>query len=191
MFQNSKFKIQNNGFSLIEIVVAIGIITVGLMVIVTLFNQNIKSEIRNKNKLIATYLANESIEVIRQQRDNTWFKGGVDTWMHSIPTGDVAIGLDDSGDIRKGWEIVTSDSGRRKIYLSDNSYVQHKDSAINWVDWGWKETAFERYLTITTGVGASGCLAGHEDDCMKITSRILLDGVQITEVTAYLYDKWH
>ncbi|MEA1937419.1 MAG: hypothetical protein U9N04_04925 [Patescibacteria group bacterium] len=179
-------KQNKNGFSIIEVIVATGIITIGIIPIIALFNQNLKSEIRNKNVLIATYLTNESIEIVRQKRDNNW-SAGVD-WMTDIPTGDVIVGLDNNNDIRTGWEVVTPGSiGYRKIYLSDDdSYVQCDNSSLG----SWTETPFERYLTIDTGAGTSGCLAGHEDDCMRITSYVLFGGTQIVEVTAYLYDDW-
>ena len=192
----SFFKKQNkNGFSIIEVIVAVGIITIGIIPIITLFNQNLESEIKNKNTLIAVYLASESIEIVRQQRDNNWFKTPPDLWMTDIPTGNVIVGLNDSDgnrdNIREGWEIIESNDDRKKVYLSGNSYVQHRSSGGgNWSVWGWTETPFERYLTIDTGVGTSGCLVGHEVNCMRITSYVSSNGTTVAEVTAYLYDGW-
>ena len=168
-----------------EVIVAVGIVTIGIIPIITLFNQNLKNEIKNKNILIATYLANESIEIVRQQRDNSWSAG--DPWMTDISTGNVIVGLNNNSDIRKGWEVVApSDIDHRKVYLnSDDSYVQFDGSAP-----GWTETPFERYLTIDTGVGTSGCFVGHETNCMRITSHVSFNGTTVAEVTAYLYNGW-
>ena len=193
-------KQNKNGFSIVEVIVAVGIITIGIIPIITLFNQNLKSEIKNKNTLIAAYLANESIEIVRQQRDNNW-SAGVD-WMTGdtpldpvIPTGDVIVGLNNKNDIRGGWEIKTSNINREKVYLSKNteagdntfgSYVQLRDNSFS----DWEETPFERYLTIDTGVGTNGCLVGHEANCMRITSYVSFGGTTIAEVTAYLYNGW-
>lgn len=182
-------KQNKNGFSLIEIIFSIGLITVGLVSILSLFNYNIKNGIRNKNKLVAIYLAEEQIEIIRQLRDNNWFINK--DWMFQIPSGNVIASLIDSGDIRKGWEIETSNANIKKVYLFNSSYVQFKNDPIA----SWQETNFERYLTITKGDGDSGnsIAPGCFDtvDCMEITSHVFLNGTQIIEITAYLYDKWY
>jgi len=177
-------KQNKNGFSIVEVIVAVGIITIGIIPIITLFNQNLRSEIRNKNVLIATYLANESIEIVRQKRDNSWSVGDP-SWMTDIPTGDVIVGLNDNTDIRKGWEIIVpGNADYRKVYLDSNdSYVQFDGSSPG----SWIKTPFERYLTIDTGT--VGCL-GAGADCMQITSHVLFNGTTIVEVTAYLYDGW-
>lgn len=178
---------KKNGFSLIEVVFAIGIITVGLISILSLFVHNVRTEINSKNKLIAIYLANESIEIVRQTRDNNWFNNR--DWMFQVSEGDVIVGLVDKTDIRKGWEIETSNVNRKKVYLSNSSYVQYKTSPVA-AD-GWVETNFERHLTINENSGGAiaGCLG--VTDCMEITSHIFLNGTQIVEVTAYLYDGWY
>ena len=185
------------GFSLMEIIISIAIITIGLVAIISLFTSNIKSEIRSRDKLIAVYLANESIEIVRQQRDNNWFKGI--NWMSGIPTGDVIVGLNDENDIRTGWEIVASNASRNKIYLSEDndlshstfgSYVQLEDP----VPVSWKETKFTRYLTITLGGGdntndvAVGCF--DSTDCMEVVSHVLSNGIQLTKITSYFYEGW-
>lgn len=177
-------KQNKNGFSLMEVVIAIGIITVGLISIVSLFSQNLKIEIKNKNRLIAIYLANESIEIIRQQRDNNWFSAN--SWLHDFPAlpEDVVVSLNNINDIRQGWEVVQSNNNRKKVYLKDGSYLQYKDTTLFAAS---EETSFERYLTIETGT--VGCL-GAGADCVQITSHVLLNGVQLFEVTAYLYNKW-
>lgn len=170
------------GFSLIEVTFSIAIITISLVSIISLFSNNIKSEIKSRNKLIAVYLANESIEIVRQQRDNNWF--GEVGWMTDIPVGNVIVGLNDDNDIRKGWEVVVSNVNRKKIYLFNSSYVQLKSAAPI----GWEETGFERYLTIDTGT--AGCF-GAGAECMEVTSYVSFKGVQSAEITAYFYDGWY
>ena len=184
------------GFSLIEVTVSIAIITIGLIAIISLFNSNIKNEIRSRNKLIAVYLANESIEIVRQQRDNNWFKGV--NWMTDFdvhPMNGSIVGLNNSNnDIREGWEIASANVLNIKVYLSNNSYVQHQSPAVQVAAFGWEKTRFERYLTITLGDGddantvAVGCF--DSVDCMEVTSHVLFGGVQFAEVTAYFYDGW-
>ena len=168
------------GFNLIEVAFSVAIITTGLLVIISLFSANIKSEIRNKNKLIAVYLANESVEIVRQQRDNNWFSGI--GWMTGIPTGNVAVVPQDATDVRKGWNIVAAavDTDERKVFLTDNDV--YLNNAVTATD-----TGFERYLTINTGTAE--CF-GAGAECMEVTAYVLFNGVQFAEVTTYFYDKW-
>lgn len=182
-------KIRENGFSLMEIIFAIGIITVGLVSILSLFIYNIKVGINNKNKLVAIYLANESIEVVRQQRDNNWFINN--DWMFGIDEGNRIICLTDENDIRKGWEIKEDNMSRRKIFLDNDLFVQSRNPPLA----SWEKTGFERYITITYGDGNSGDLVAtgcfDSTDCVEITSHVSFNGTQIVEITTYLYNNWY
>lgn len=187
---------ESGGFSLLEVIFSIAIITVGIISILTLFNYNLKAEINNKNKLIAIYLAQESIEIARQQRDNVWFGGDANFLDNTeFLDGEVIIGLVDKDNnrdnIREGWEIVESNSERKKVYLSNDSYVQHRNVEGNWAGWGWKKTGFERYLTIENNSGGSGVNGCDIDDCVRIISHVSFNGTEIVTVTAYLYDDWY
>ena len=75
---NSKFQILNSrhGFTILEITVCIFIIVMGLMGVLSLANQNIQVETINKNTLIASQLAQEGLEMVRNKRDMNWLQGG-------------------------------------------------------------------------------------------------------------------
>lgn len=186
-------KQSNKGFSIIEVIVAVGIITIGIIPIISLFTMNLNNEIKNKNRLIAAYLANESIEIVRQERDDNWT--AVVDWMAGILAdgSEVIVGLNNEDDIKEGWEIVTSNANREKVYLSNDSYVQLKSASPG----SWKETPFVRYLEITEneesppGSGTytvAGCLGTLE--CVEIVSYVKFNGTEIAKITAYLYDGW-
>lgn len=186
----------SSGFSLLEVIFSIAIITTGIVSILTLFNYNLKAEINNKNKLIAIYLAQESIEAVRQIRDNIWF-GGDSVFLDNseFSDNDVIIGLVDNGgskdNIREGWEIIGSDADRKKVYFSNDSYVQHRGAGLGWVGWGWEETGFERYLEIdnsSDGSVANGC---DIDSCVRIISHVSFNGTEIVAIAAYLHDDWY
>ena len=186
------FKKQNeNGFSLIEVIFSIGIITVGIVSILTLFNYNLKAEINNKNKLIAIYLAQESIEIIRQNRDNAWFSGDSDFLDNSeFSDGKYIVFPKDTNIINQGWKIKILDideEAYKKVYINNGYYVQKNNNAPG----GWEETGFERYLKIDNsldGSVASGC---DINSCARIVSHISFNGTEIVTVTAYLYDDWY
>lgn len=177
-----------NGFSLIEIVFSIGIITVSIISLLLLFSYNVKNESDNKNKLIAVYLSEESIEVVRQTRDSNWFSGN--DWMDGIILGNVVISVKDQNDLRKGWEIKAMGGGgnKKKIYLSSGSYVQFNGA----IPAGWTYTNFNRQLRIDENnnpAPVAECFG--TPDCVKITSSVYFKGNLIAEATAYLYDGWY
>ena len=60
------------GFGIIESTVAIYIITMGLLGLVSLAAQSTQVQYINKNTLIASELAQEGIELVRNMRDDNW-----------------------------------------------------------------------------------------------------------------------
>lgn len=59
-------------FSLVEIMIALFIISMGLTGILSLIGQNLRSQSYNKSSLMAYQLAQEGIELIRYVRDTNW-----------------------------------------------------------------------------------------------------------------------
>lgn len=188
LFFSSRKASNQNGFSLIEVVFSMGIITVGIISLLSLFSYNVRSEANSKNKLIAVYLSEESIEVVRQIRDSNWFSGN--DWMDGITLGNAVISVYDQNDLRKGWETKAMGGGgnKKKIYLSNGSYVQF-DGAI---PAGWTYTGFNRQLRIDeNGNPAPVAECFGILDCVKITSSVYFKDNLIAETTAYLYDGWY
>jgi len=67
------------GFTLLEVMAAIFVVTVGLMGIFTVI-QNLSAQTSiSSNRLIASYLAQEGIEIIRNIRDTNWLEQKVAT----------------------------------------------------------------------------------------------------------------
>ena len=64
-----------SGFSLVEIITILFIISLGLVGIMSLIIQNIQSQSYNKSNLIAYQLAQEGVELIRKVRDSNWREG--------------------------------------------------------------------------------------------------------------------
>lgn len=64
----------NKGFSILEVVIAMGIITVGLLGVSSLALQNLQVETINKNYLVASMLAQEGMELVRNVRDTNFLK---------------------------------------------------------------------------------------------------------------------
>jgi len=60
---------------MLELIVALGVITTGVIGTVTLTTSSLASSIDTSNRVTATYLASEGIEIIRMFRDNNWQAG--------------------------------------------------------------------------------------------------------------------
>lgn len=73
----------NSGISIIEVTVAIFIVTVGLVGVLSLVIQNIEAQYVNKNVLIASGLAQEGIELTRNIRDLNWLTAG-NIWYQNL-----------------------------------------------------------------------------------------------------------
>ena len=82
MFFNVK-KNKKNGFTLLETVIAIGIVSIGILSILALSKQSELIVYDARDKLTAAYLAKEGIEVVRNRRDQNWLMGGV-AWNDGI-----------------------------------------------------------------------------------------------------------
>ena len=67
-----KINYNQPGFSLIEVLAVLFIVSVSLIGLVSLIIQNIQAQTINKNNLIAYNLAQEGVELIRQVRDSNW-----------------------------------------------------------------------------------------------------------------------
>jgi len=73
------------GFSLVEVMTVLLVISLGLVGVLSLIAQNIKSQNINEKALVAHQLAQEGIEIVRSIRDGNW-KAGID-WRDGLPEG--------------------------------------------------------------------------------------------------------
>ncbi|MEA2007130.1 MAG: prepilin-type N-terminal cleavage/methylation domain-containing protein [Patescibacteria group bacterium] len=69
--KNYKLQIKNSnsGFTLIEIILVLAITAVGFTAIYALYASNIKHEVESRYEIIASNLAQEGVEIIRNRRD--------------------------------------------------------------------------------------------------------------------------
>ena len=66
---------RKKGFTLLEVIIAVFVTTIGLIGVVNVINQVIiRTEVLSK-RLTAVYLAQEGIEIVRNIRDENWLNG--------------------------------------------------------------------------------------------------------------------
>lgn len=66
------------GFTLLETIVAVGVLAIGIVASLTLVSKSVQTVRMSQNRLIASYLAQEGVELVRNIRDGNWNNG--DPW---------------------------------------------------------------------------------------------------------------
>ncbi len=81
-------KNRNNGFGLLGVMVAIFIISIGLVAILGMISISVRSSDRSEMQLIASGLAQEGIEIVRFIRHNHYNYADWSAWYNSVNDGD-------------------------------------------------------------------------------------------------------
>lgn len=71
------FQLNYKGYTLIELVISIGILSIGIVTVFGLFNFVLRNERSVRSTFVATYLASEGIELVRNIRDANWKNGRI------------------------------------------------------------------------------------------------------------------
>lgn len=66
------------GFTIIEVMMAVTVLSVGIMGAVTIINYNISATSNSVNRIMAANLAQDGIELVRDIRDTNWLQGKFD-----------------------------------------------------------------------------------------------------------------
>lgn len=77
------------GFTLLETIVAVGVIMVGLVAVLTLINNSLFYVSLIKDRLVAANLNSEGLEVVRNIRDNNWLQNRA--WNNGLSNGDYNV----------------------------------------------------------------------------------------------------
>lgn len=165
-------KISNNlGISILEVVVAILIITMGMIGVLSLVIQNVEAQYINKNVLMASGLAQEGLELVRNIRDLNWLTPG-NAWNQNI-VGDGTYAMDYGGLTSVNMAVNSIDEAGARLYVNSNGLYTHTFS-------GNTPTNFYRLITVVNN-------PNYLD--VKCTIR-WKDGTQNHNYTAetYLYD---
>ena len=165
------FKINNKGFSILEASVVMGVVRIGLLGIFSLVLQNIQVQKVNKNMLVASMLAQEGLELVRNIRDDNWIASPVVDWDLDIAgwvnndfAVDYTMSMTEVDDINVAGNIVEATGAKLYFVNVSNYYTHDPDGGTN------KATAFSRLIT-ATAVDASSPADGITD-YYKIKSHI-------------------
>ncbi|MEA3464156.1 MAG: prepilin-type N-terminal cleavage/methylation domain-containing protein [Patescibacteria group bacterium] len=150
------------GFSIIEVIAVIFIIAVGLTGILSLIVQNIQAQYINKNALIASQLAQEGLELIRNVRDENWLATPAIWAFSSIAEEDgsklFAIDFDgmtsvDSSSLKIDTDYYlhsgSADSGFSRIIQTENNHLASSTVVSCIVEWKEKKGGEHKYVAET------------------------------------------
>jgi prepilin-type N-terminal cleavage/methylation domain-containing protein len=111
----------NSGFTLLETAIAIAILTTSMLMIYTAIARVIRYSYDNQNQLIASYLAQEGIEVVRNIRDTNWIEGAT-TWKDGLEAGTYRVQYDSSSLLgNQGIPLNIDTSGLYSYEAGDSS----------------------------------------------------------------------
>ena len=153
------YVLREKGFTILETLFAIVVITVGLVGVIGLIVYTISISRVSPDKVIAANLAQEGIEIVRNIRDSNWIEDV--SWDKDIPLGNSVPIFTDSN--RNDWpsdpdkwkliHIGVAESWKEKVYYDteDQFYGQSKEQSSNPAQFpeNWVLTNFTRKITIT------------------------------------------
>lgn len=153
---------REKGFSLLETVIALGILVVGIGGAVGLVAQSLSSIEAIKNKVISANLAQEGIEVVRNLRDENWLNdvhwrgtgGGI-----SLAGGDCGVS---DADYRVQYNATALINFADTLLQVNSSGYYGYNNEYGYL--GGTDTVFKRKITI--------CRIDVNDTQIKVISRV-------------------
>lgn len=140
--KNQKFQ----GFTIVELMIAITLMATGVVAIYALIPYGIKMSAVNTDKYLATQLAREGIEIIRNIRDTNWIEDEMSptaVWDEGLTTCAAGCEVDYTTPTVQD-PVLTAYQGRL-LRIDDNGFYQYG---------GTISTPFKRRVVITSvGVG--------------------------------------
>lgn len=107
------------GFSLIEVLVAMFILSMGFAAVFSLMTINIRSSENAKNQIIASQLAQEGVELVRNLKDNN------STFTDDVGTGGSDYRIDYNSDYTTFLGSNINDDTKKKLNIDANNFYSH------------------------------------------------------------------
>ncbi len=160
------------GFTLIETIIAIFILTIGVLGVYLVFAGFYNQSKNYSNYLTASYLSQEGMEIIRNMRDYNWTQGNSSYWLDQIDNGNCANGCDFEVDFKTGTSIesIIFPYQTRVLNIDNDGVYSYSNSGE------YLPTIFKRKITITGPLRVQGSPDYSENpDLMIVTSKVIWD----------------
>lgn len=88
-----------NGFSLMEVIIAVAVIITSLVVLISLISFSVSKIRMGRSEITGISLSQEGIEIIRNIRDSNWlsYKRSPDNWRDDLGQGDWLVQYNEPG----------------------------------------------------------------------------------------------
>ncbi|MBI5765716.1 hypothetical protein HZA71_00635 [Candidatus Falkowbacteria bacterium] len=145
------------GQGLLELIIAIGVITVGMFGVWTLFLSNFSGEKEASTRIVASNLAREGIEIVKNIRDTNWLRAEVNDKTCVLNSNEVCQWNDGLGDgnyvpdniftaAKEYLKLLpvgdaTIDDPTTKLNINDTGFYVHQTGA---------PTPYRRLITISS-----------------------------------------
>lgn len=101
---NKMPQFKKNGFTILEVMIAIFVVTIGVLAAYNVTQQMISYTYHSASRLTAAYLAKEGIEIVRNTRDTNWLEQ--ENWDNGLSSSD--------------WEACIIPKYERRVTIDDS-----------------------------------------------------------------------
>ena len=129
MMANNLIK-DKKGFSFIEVMISVFVLSVGIVAIISLMTGNIKNSAGSRDNIIASELAQEGVEIVRNIRDNNFLNNPSDPFN----------GLSDGNSYRVDYNNGISSAASYQLNYSNSGFYTYSSGTA---------TKFYRRIDIT------------------------------------------
>ena len=127
------------GFTMIEIVIALFVLTVGVIGVYNAFSIMTVATTQMSDRFTAAYLTQEGIEIARNIRDNNWLAEN-ENWADGLESCGTGCEADYRTGISSGAGLTSYSSGGHYLYIDSNKFYSYNQNGT--------ETRFKRKITI-------------------------------------------
>lgn len=135
------------GFTIIEVMIATSIIIVGILSVLSLVRQGIRTNYLNKNAIVASQLSQECLELVRKKRDFNWLDLENREWDENLDVGKYII--DHNDPIGAALTAVTGIEDNRTILKINNNSINPDLVGFYDHDTEGSSTPYRRMLEIS------------------------------------------
>jgi len=141
----------NQGFTIIETLVAITILMIAISGPLVVASKGSAGAVTARNQMIASYMAQESMEGIKNIKDNNI--AGSLAWLNGFNIGSTCnapsapcdlSGIDNPTLLTSGWSTLPDGTAVYPIVVVPDGYYSHNTGAV-----GSRATLFSRYFYLT------------------------------------------
>jgi len=154
---NKFFKNYDRGFTLIELMVSIFVLSIAIIGAYSAFNIMDILTSNATDRFVAAYLAQEGMEIVRNMRDTNWLEG--DDWMAGLVDSNIQCQTGCQADYKTFDTLAYYDSS--KLLIDDDGFYNYSSGT---------DTKYKRKIVIEPIETTAGL-----EDIMKVTVTVYWD----------------